>query len=249
MDPSAFSSIAEVLKATGPYGLVAVLGWAFWRVNEKKDRELKDLHATVVKMAEAIPDPSLHDVLEVDHAQDSRPLGHEKRGCSLARQVFDDLPDLTRHLSRVVAEEALDGVHGALADLPAVDVHAAHPRVRGERHEAGAHRLEVPAAQAEPLFREHDDAAPFRGLVRQRCELRRVREGLLAHARRRQERHRLPVAQGDRAGLVEQQHVDVASRLDRASRHGQNVRLDHPVHSGDPDRRTHERVHLDEHVP
>lgn len=53
MDPSGFSSIAEVLKATGPYGLVAVLGWAFWRVNEKKDRELKDLHATVVKMAEA----------------------------------------------------------------------------------------------------------------------------------------------------------------------------------------------------
>ena len=52
MDPSAFSSIAAVLKATGPYGLVAVLGWAFWRVNEKKDRELKDLHATVVKMAE-----------------------------------------------------------------------------------------------------------------------------------------------------------------------------------------------------
>lgn len=53
MDPSSFTTIAEVLKATGPYGLVAVLGWAFWRVNEKKDRELKDLHSTVVKMAEA----------------------------------------------------------------------------------------------------------------------------------------------------------------------------------------------------
>jgi len=53
MDPSSFTTIAEVLKATGPYGLVAVLGWAFWRVNEKKDRELKDLHATVVQMAEA----------------------------------------------------------------------------------------------------------------------------------------------------------------------------------------------------
>ena len=53
MDPSAFSSIAEVLKATGPYGLVAILGWAFWRVNEKKDRDMKDLHAAVVKMAEA----------------------------------------------------------------------------------------------------------------------------------------------------------------------------------------------------
>jgi hypothetical protein len=53
MDLSSFTTIAEVLKVTGPYGLVAVLGWAFWRVNEKKDRDMKDLHATVVKMAEA----------------------------------------------------------------------------------------------------------------------------------------------------------------------------------------------------
>ncbi len=53
MDPSSFSTIAEVLKATGPYGLVAVLGWAFWRINEKKDRELKSLSQKVVAMAEA----------------------------------------------------------------------------------------------------------------------------------------------------------------------------------------------------
>lgn len=30
-----FTSVATWLQATGPYGLVAVLGWAFWRVNEK----------------------------------------------------------------------------------------------------------------------------------------------------------------------------------------------------------------------
>lgn len=52
MEPTAFTAFAEFLKATGPYGLVAILGWAFWRVNEKKDRELKNLHSTVVKMAE-----------------------------------------------------------------------------------------------------------------------------------------------------------------------------------------------------
>src|SRR5690606_20367069 len=48
-----FSSIAQMLQATGPYGLVAILGWAFWRVNEKKDRELKVLGEKVVAMAEA----------------------------------------------------------------------------------------------------------------------------------------------------------------------------------------------------
>jgi len=52
MDPSSFSTIAEILKDSGPYGLVAVLGWAFWRINEKKDRELKSLSQTVLAMAE-----------------------------------------------------------------------------------------------------------------------------------------------------------------------------------------------------
>jgi len=38
-----YATIAEFLKATGPYGIVAILGWAFWRVSEKKDKEVKDL--------------------------------------------------------------------------------------------------------------------------------------------------------------------------------------------------------------
>ena len=39
-----FTSVASWLQATGPYGLVAVLGWAFWRINEKKDAMLRELH-------------------------------------------------------------------------------------------------------------------------------------------------------------------------------------------------------------
>ena len=53
MDPGSVSTIAEVLMATGPYGLVAVLGWAFWRLSERKDRELKALHERLLSMAEA----------------------------------------------------------------------------------------------------------------------------------------------------------------------------------------------------
>jgi hypothetical protein len=53
MDPSTISPIASILSASGPYGLVCVLGWAFWRVNEKKDRELKLLSQQVIDMAEA----------------------------------------------------------------------------------------------------------------------------------------------------------------------------------------------------
>ena len=48
---------------------------------------------------------------------------------------------------------------------------------------------------------------------------------------------RLAVAERDGAGLVEQQRVDVAGRLDRAAGHGQHVEAHQPVHAGDADRR------------
>ena len=51
------------------------------------------------------------------------------------------------------------------------------------------------------------------------------------------DRRREPVAVGDRAGLVEQDHVDVARRLDRAAAHGQDVEPRDAVHAGDADRR------------
>ena len=66
---------------------------------------------------------------------------------------------------------------------------------------------------------------------------RRRRARCSVDARRRDERRRLAVAERDRAGLVEQQHVDVAGRLDRAAGRRDHVRLDHAVHAGDADRR------------
>ena len=45
-----FTNIATWLQATGPYGLVAVLGWAFWRINEKKDAALRELHDRLAEM-------------------------------------------------------------------------------------------------------------------------------------------------------------------------------------------------------
>ena len=48
-----FTSVATWLQATGPYGLVAVLGWAFWRVNEKKDAQLRGLFNKVAERGRA----------------------------------------------------------------------------------------------------------------------------------------------------------------------------------------------------
>ena len=56
-----------------------------------------------------------------------------------------------------------------------------------------------------------------------------------AHARRGQELGGHAVAERDGAGLVEQQRVDVARRLDRAAAHRDDVVADQAVHAGDAD--------------
>ena len=53
----------------------------------------------------------------------------------------------------------------------------------------------------------------------------------------REELGGLAVAEGDRAGLVEQQRGAVAGRLDRPAGHGQHVALHQAVHAGDADGR------------
>ncbi len=54
-----------------------------------------------------------------------------------------------------------------------------------------------------------------------------------ADARHGQEFRRHAGAEGDGAGLVEQQRVDVARRLDGAAGRGDHVEADQPVHAGD----------------
>ena len=132
-------------------------------------------------------------------------------------------------------DPAQDRVAGALAQPRAVEVDAAHPRLRGEGDEGASSAAELVLAQA-VLLGQHDDRAALGRLVGQRRELRRLGEVRLLHARHRDERGGLAVAERDRAGLVEQQHVDVARRLDRAARQREHVAAHEPVHAGDADR-------------
>ena len=118
-----------------------------------------------------------------------------------------------------------------------VQVDAGHPRLRRERDERRVLRRQLAPAQAVLLLRQHDDRAALRRLVRQRRQLRRVGQRRLADARQRNELGRLAVAERDRAGLVEQQRVDVAGGFDRPAGHRQHVVLHQPVHAGDADRR------------
>ena len=53
MDPKLMKEIAEFLAASGPFGLVAVLGWAYWKSNVRKDAELKSIYERIVGLTEA----------------------------------------------------------------------------------------------------------------------------------------------------------------------------------------------------
>ena len=96
---------------------------------------------------------------------------------------------------------------------------------------------EIAAAQVVLLLGQHDDGAALGSLVGERRELRCVGQPLGAYVGRRHELGGLAIAQGDGAGLVEQQRVHVAGGFDGAAAHGQHVVLHEAIHAGDADGR------------
>lgn len=50
MDPGILKTIAETLRVTGPWGIVVVLGWVYWRTNTAKDNEIKNLYTQISEM-------------------------------------------------------------------------------------------------------------------------------------------------------------------------------------------------------
>ena len=91
------------------------------------------------------------------------------------------------------------------------------------------------SAQIVFLLRQHDDGPAFRCLVGERSELRRVGKFLDLDARRGNEFGRHAVAERDRPGLVEQQHIHVARRLNGPAAGGEHVAAHQAVDPGDAD--------------
>ena len=161
--------------------------------------------------------------------------GDDQRRSALLGDALHDPVELGGALPPCSAMKALTASAAPLRMIVAVHVDAAHPGLRREGDEVVL--AELALAQVESLLGENHDRAALGGLVGERGKLRHLGELALLHAVDREELGGLPVAEGDRAGLVEQEHVDVARCLDRASRHGEHVALHQPVHAGDADRR------------
>ncbi len=50
MSGTTLATVVEILQSTGPYGIMTIVGWAFWKVNEKKDKELCAYHEKLIDM-------------------------------------------------------------------------------------------------------------------------------------------------------------------------------------------------------
>ena len=53
MDLAVIKPIAEWLAATAPWGALVVVSYAFWRINERKDKQLIDMHERLIAISEA----------------------------------------------------------------------------------------------------------------------------------------------------------------------------------------------------
>ena len=96
---------------------------------------------------------------------------------------------------------------------------------------------EVAPAQVVLFLGEHDDRTALGGFVGKRRELRGIRQALGADIGGGNELRCLAIAEGDGAGLVEQQRVDVARSFNGAAAHGEHVVLHQAIHAGDADGR------------
>ncbi len=164
--------------------------------------------------------------------------GHQQRGAAGLRDAVGERLRVRGDAAAPFPHPGDDRSARALADLAAVHVHTRHPGLGGERHPRGVGELAlVTLAQAVLLLGENHHGPALGRLVGQRGELGGVGQFGLRHTRDGEERGCLPVAEGDGAGLVEQQRRDITRRLDGTPGHGEHIALHEPVHAGDADRR------------
>ena len=94
---------------------------------------------------------------------------------------------------------------------------------------------EFAAAEAVFFFGEDDDGAAFGSFIGERGKLRGVGQLGFGDAGRGMKGGGFAIAEGDGAGFVEEQHVDIAGGFDGAAGHGDDVALNQAIHACDAD--------------
>ena len=178
----------------------------------------------------------------------TRPFERIARGVAPAPAMASDSATTSAGMRAV--EIGADRIDRALEDLTAVGQgDAAGPGLGAERLDLDDRRVQPLEARRRRRSRrarpssssrrtgQLDDRTPLRRLVADRGHEGRGQRLGLRHAGRGHDPRGQSIAERDRAGLVEQDDVDVTGRLDRPAAHREDVEPCDAVHAGDPDRR------------
>jgi hypothetical protein len=152
----------------------------------------------------------------------------------------DASSDLIEFARRNAAERGYvspNGFHRAFANGPAVDIAAAHPRMRAKGDKVRAHAFHVALAKLELLLGQYDDGTPFRRFVGQARKLRRIGKLVRPNPGHGEKLGRHAVADGDRPRFVEEKRVDIAGGFDGAAAHRNHVLAQEAIHARNADRR------------
>ena len=137
----------------------------------------------------------------------------------------------------MLLHESGNGFGGALAEFTSFKIDAAHARVGREWDEIRSPLRNVPAAEPILLLGKNHYRPAFRRFVGQTGQLRGIRQFSIADTGDGEKIHRLPIAQRDGAGFVEQQRIHVAGGFHSFAAHGQHVVLHDAIHARDSDSR------------
>ena len=181
---------------------------------------------------EAVLQSAFDDVFQMDDAQDAVLFGNDQGRPAGAGDVFHRLRDVcgkSRPVNSLMASGAPLRICRPSISTPLIRVWAEKGDERGMGH------LGDGAAPQAILLGQDDDAPSLRRLVGQGRQLRRIGQFLRRHAGGGDKFRGLAVAEGDGAGLVQQQDVHIPGRLDGPAAHGQDVLLDQPVDARNAD--------------
>ena len=128
-----------------------------------------------------------------------------------------------------------DRIRRPLANAAAIEIDAAHAGLRCEGNEGGMGGGEFAATDIEFLFGQHHNAAAFGCFIGQGGKLRGIGELLLGDTGSRAKIRRHAIADGDGAGFVEQEYINVSCGLNGATTGGHDVATDKAVNAADAD--------------
>ena len=158
-----------------------------------------------------------YDIFEIYDAEDLLISCNDQRSAAF---VCDFLHGFSAFIGIRAAQRfdiRFDCVCAAFPDMLFADVDAAHTGFRRKFDKGGFHFGNFLAAQAEFIFRQHDDAPSLSRFVGNGRKLRRFRKIAFRSIPHGNKFACLSVAERDRTRFIQQQNIDVSRRFDRTS--------------------------------